>query len=174
MRSLDDVLTPEVIDELMDRIVDGESVRSILSDPHMPNRATLYRRLDRDPELERRYARALAWRMDALRDEIFDIADTVEIGTETVTKPDGSVETRDGDMLGHRKLKIDTRKWAMARLAPERYGDRVSTEISGPAGGPLQIETNDVSAIEVGRRVAFTLARAERALSKTETGASDD
>lgn len=168
MGSLDDVLTPELCDELMERIIEGESVRAILSDPHMPNRATLYRRLDRDPELAQRYSRALAWRMDILRDEIFDISDNVEIGQETVTKPDGSIETREGDMLGHRKLKIDTRKWAMARLAPERYGDRVSTEISGPAGGPVQIEAAALTEVEAGRRIAFTLARAERALTQLE------
>ncbi len=51
---------------------------------------------------------------DYLFDEIIEIADTPQLGTKKVIKPDGSVETTEGDMIEHRRLRIDARKWAWA------------------------------------------------------------
>jgi hypothetical protein len=38
------------------------------------------------------------------------------------------------------KLAFEERKWYVAKLAPDRYGDRLDAkhEITGPGGGPLQ------------------------------------
>ena len=29
-------------------------------------------------------------------------------------------------------MRVDTRKWAAARLAPKKYGDRISHDVKGP------------------------------------------
>ena len=42
---------------------------------------------------------------DYLFDEIIEIADTPQIGVKKVIKPDGSVETTEGDMIEHRRLQ---------------------------------------------------------------------
>ena len=42
-------------------------------------------------------------------------------------------------------------------MMPRLYGDRVSAELTGANGGP--IETADVSESEIARRIAFALAR---------------
>jgi hypothetical protein len=34
-------------------------------------------------------------------------------------------------MIDHRRLKVDTRKWYLSKLAPKRYGDRIAVEHSG-------------------------------------------
>lgn len=57
-----------------------------------------------------------------------EIADTPQIGVKKVIKPDGSVETMEGDMIEHRRLRIDARKWALARMSPRKYGDRQVNE----------------------------------------------
>jgi hypothetical protein len=42
------------------------------------------------------------------------------------------------DMLGHRKLQIETRLKLLAKWNPKKYGDRV--QLSGDKENPLQID----------------------------------
>jgi len=41
-------------------------------------------------------------------------------------------------MVDRSRLMIDARKWLASKLAPKKYGDKVSAELSGPDGGPIQ------------------------------------
>lgn len=36
------------------------------------------------------------------------------------------------------RLEADNKKWLMAKLKPKRFGDKVTQEVSGPGGGPIQ------------------------------------
>ncbi len=51
----------------------------------------------------------------------------------TVTKIDkhGRKERRIGDMEDRARLQIDTRKWALAKLLPKKFGDHVQID-TGP------------------------------------------
>lgn len=40
-------------------------------------------------------------------------------------------ETQTGDMVDRSKLQVDARKWLLSRLAADRFGDRISQEITG-------------------------------------------
>lgn len=80
------------------------------------------------------YARAKADQAQILADQIISIADTPQIGVIITQKPDG-VEYKRADMIEHRKLRIDSRKWVAAKLLPRKYGDKI--EHSGPDGTPL-------------------------------------
>ena len=68
-----------------------------------------------------------------LADEIVEIADT---------EPDPN----------RARVCIDARKWWASKVNKKDYGDRVSAEVSGPDGGPIQTPTNMV---EAARRLAF-------------------
>jgi hypothetical protein len=46
--------------------------------------------------------------------------------------PAVETRTRTGDMLGHRRLQVEARKWYAAKLAPKKYGDRL--ELGGELG----------------------------------------
>jgi hypothetical protein len=46
------------------------------------------------------------------------------IGTKTITKANGDVQTIVGDMIQHRRLLVDTRKWALSKALPKIYGDK--------------------------------------------------
>ena len=74
------------------------------------------------------YAREI--RSDILFEEIIDIADTTEIG-ETIKDTPVGITTETGDMLGHRKLKIDARKWVIAKMQPKKYGDKLDLTTDG-------------------------------------------
>jgi hypothetical protein len=36
------------------------------------------------------------------------------------------------------KVEIDARKWFASKFLPKRYGDKITQEISGPDGAPIQ------------------------------------
>lgn len=70
-----------------------------------------------------------------MAEEILYIADNTEEGETIVIKEDREgnpiTETRTGDMLGHRRLQIDTRKFLMAKMKPKRYGDKLDLTSDG-------------------------------------------
>lgn len=92
--------------------------------------------------------------MDAMSEEILEIAD--ETSLDTTEDSDGNVKTNH-EVVARSRLRVDTRKWLMSKLAAKKYGDRVVNELTGKDGGPIE-----VSDVEAGRRIAFALARAQR------------
>lgn len=93
-------------------------------------RTTFYKYLINNEEAQAIYKYAREIRCDTLFEEIIDIADTPEMGI--VIKTDGTrTETREGDMTDHRRLKIDARKWVVARMMPQKYGDRIDVTSNG-------------------------------------------
>ena len=50
------------------------------------------------------------------------------------------------DMVERARLQVDTRKWLLSKLRPEKYGDRSTVEMSAPGGGPLNIKVEFVDA----------------------------
>ena len=81
-------------------------------------------------ELRQLYARAKEEQLQILADEIIPVADTPQMG-EIITVKGEDREVKMCDMLEHRKLRIESRKWLLAKLAPKKYGDRIQQEISG-------------------------------------------
>lgn len=126
--------------ELIDRIATGEPLAQICRDEHMPERTVWYDWLDKDPDLFQRFARAREKGFDAIAEDALKIANTPFEGESTITRPDGSVEVRREDMLGHRKLQVETRLKLLAKWDPKRYGDRLATTLTGPNDGPVQFE----------------------------------
>ena len=87
-----------------------------------------------------------------LADEIVEIADT---------EPDPN----------RARVRIDARKWYAAKVNKKDYGDRVSAEVSGPDGGPIQPQATNM--VEAARRMAFILRAAiehNRAATKQTNG----
>lgn len=87
--------------------------------------ALFYKWIQQDASLRERYARAKADQAQVLADEIMQIADSTQEGAIITEKSDGSVETKRSDMLEHRKLRIESRKWLAAKLLPKVYGDKL-------------------------------------------------
>ena len=117
--------SPKLVEEICDRIADGESLRTICNDDTMPNRATVLRWLDVHPDFAAKYARAREAQGYAMDEKILAVADAC------------TTETAAAD-----RVKILAYQWRAAKLAPKKYGDKI--EHTGKDGGP--IETKDVSA----------------------------
>ncbi len=75
---------------------------------------------------------------------MMQIADTPQEGVKTKTLPDGTVETVHGDMIEHRRLQVDTRKWALARMFPKKFGDATLLKHADAEGNSMKIEVTRV------------------------------
>jgi hypothetical protein len=97
----------------------------------------------KDPELSTAIARARDIGYDAMAEECLHIADTPMLGEE-VTETEGDdgikVSVKKVDMLGHRKLQIETRLKLLAKFNPKRYGDKIVH--AGDDVNPVVIENN--------------------------------
>jgi hypothetical protein len=135
--------TPEIEAEIFDRMIGGESIRTICGvarDSFLPCERTFYKRASTDAEFAQHYARAREAQGHREAEEIREIADTA-------TPDDVHVA----------RLRIDARKWRAGKLAPKVYGDKQVIEGPGPKGEHM-IETTDVTPIDLARRIAFALA----------------
>lgn len=125
----------EVFDELCVYLSMGESLRTACKHEGMPNKSSVLRWLAKMPELRNQYVRSKEEGADAIAEETFDIADEFPL-----SKEDGSV---DGGYIQYARHRTDIRKWYLSKIAPKKYGDKVTSEHTGPNGGPLL--TRDVS-----------------------------
>lgn len=104
--------------------------------------ATFYDLL-KDEEKLNKYARATESRAELLADETIEIADGT--GNDIITLPDGR-EVEDQRVIARDKLRVETRKWLLAKLHPKKYGDR--TILAGDKENPLippQVIFQDIS-----------------------------
>lgn len=133
--------SPKIAAIICEEIAGGRSLRSVCREEGMPTFQTVMRWANEDRDgFRARYTLAMDMRAQMLADEMIEIADSVEIGKRTKSKSDGTVEEITGDMVERSKLRVDARKWLLARLSPKRYGDRVALEHTGEGGGPIRTE----------------------------------
>lgn len=129
------VYTEAIAEEILLRMADGETLRSICRDDHLPAESTVRHWAVEDREgFFARYAKARKIQADYWADEIIDIADDA---SRDVFEVDGK-ESINREYIQRSRLRVDTRKWLMSKLYPGRYGDLTKLEHSGPGGLPLE------------------------------------
>ncbi|CAN7612317.1 terminase small subunit protein [Neorhizobium sp. LjRoot104] len=130
-------------DRICERIAEGESLRTICRDEDMPAMSTVFKWLASNETFSEQYARARETQADALFDEILDIADTPMIGQKTKADKEGNiVEVTTGDMIEHRRLQVDARKWMAGKLRPKKYGEKPDLNVDGKLTLVPQITIN--------------------------------
>lgn len=135
-------------DRICEQIALGRSLRSVCKDEGMPGFLTVLRWLREDRGKSReKMAKARELQAETFADEIVDIADTTQLGeieTDKYVKDFGLVtEVRRADMVEHRKLRIEARKWAAGVMAPKKYGAKQQIEHSGQVGLVITDATDD-------------------------------
>lgn len=105
-------------------IAEGTPLRVICRMDGMPAWRTVYDWIANDPDFAQRMEAARLIGADAIAEEALRIADTPLEGVETETSENGVKEKR-GDMLGHRKLQVETRLKLLAKWHPRKYGDKI-------------------------------------------------
>ena len=120
--------------EICERIAKGESMVSICASKGMPVQSVVYNWLTVDKDFAERYARAREQQAEHYLDEIIAISDDVSL--DEIIDGEGNPRTNN-EAIQRSKLKVDTRKWVMAKLAPKKYGDKVTQEHTGADGKPI-------------------------------------
>lgn len=133
------VYSQDLAAKICELVGGGLCLKEICELPGMPGRTTACKWLGLHDDFANMYARAREERADLIADEIVTIADS---------EPDPNKA----------RVRIDARKWWAAKVNPKKYGDKVSAELTGKDGGP--IETKELGDIEAAQRVAYMLGRA--------------
>ena len=131
-------------DEICERLAGGESLLKICKDEGMPPQSLVFQWLIRNADFAANYARARQSWAESEFEKMMEIADTPQLGEKTKTTDKG-VEVISGDMIDHRRLQVDARKWALARMFPKKYGDATLLKHSDPDGNKLDITVTRVN-----------------------------
>jgi len=119
--------SPELCDEICERIARGETLRSICREEGKPSWTTVYDWINDDPEFALRIARARDLGHDAIAEECMGIAD--ESGAEVAVDPKTGRLVVDGEVIQRAKLRIETRIKLLAKWNPKKYGDKTQQDI---------------------------------------------
>ena len=68
--------------------------------------------------------------------------------------------TTDSGAVQKQRLQVDTRKWMLSKLAPKRYGDRVTNELANAPGEALRLEQRGASPEAMRELTAALLSQA--------------
>lgn len=127
--------TEAIVDEICERLSNGETLRSICRDDHMPHWNTVYQWMADETTISVRIARARDLGADAIAEGTVEIIDQ-----EPERDQYGKI---DPGWVAHQKLRAEHRLKLLAKWQPKKYGDRITQELTGANGGPIL--TKDVS-----------------------------
>ena len=105
--------------------------------------STVFLWIGKNEKFSEQYARAVESRTDYMSEEILEIADDGTNDYRTYEKDGKTVSAVDHDHIQRSRLRVDTRKWLMAKMAPKKYGDFQRTEVTGKDGAPLNQNISD-------------------------------
>ena len=143
----------EIAETICARMAEGESLRSICRDHYMPHRSSVYQWLRKNAAFADLYTQARELLVESWGDEMLEISD--DGTTDYVIKKGRNgteYEAVDQEHIQRSRLRVDTRKWLMSKLAPRKYGDRVEHEHLGEV-----TVTHELSDRERMRRMALFL-----------------
>jgi hypothetical protein len=140
----------------------GRSLDDICSnDAGMPATSTFLEWIEKDdpPGIAEQYTHAREIGYSLLADEIVALSDkTHEWVTVHKLSPDGDpvydekgepvlkkmLMPLNSDVIAHKRVQIDTRKWMLSKMLPKVYGDKITQEHTGSNGGPIALAAVDL------------------------------
>lgn len=134
--------SPEIANEICERLIGGESLRGICLDDHMPDARTVHRWLVVNEQFRQQYAHAREAQAETLFDDILEIADDARNDWMERRGEDDAGWVANGENLQRSRLRVDARKWMASKLAPKKYGDKVALTGGDEGDAPLQIIIN--------------------------------
>lgn len=135
---------------ICERLAAGETLTRICRDPTLPAKPAVLRALCRDEDFRAAYRRAKTLQAEQWAEEILEIADG---------GPLEEAESGEKADLQRAKLRVEARKWLLARLAgrdPEAAGETPANDLDDPP-------EIDFSALDDSERAALREILARRA-----------
>jgi len=111
--------TQELADEICNRLATGETLRTIIQEPHMPDRATIYRWMEIHESFRDNYTHAKSQQADHYFEQIID---------ESFSSHDAQIG----------RLRMDALKWVASKMQPKKYGDKLEIETKGDSAISIQ------------------------------------
>lgn len=106
----------------------GESLNKICQLDKYPKKSTVYRWLLEKENFKDKYQRAREMQQENFLDDIIAIADDSSEDYTTVAGKNGDFEKFDSEHVQRSRLRIDTRKWVMERMAPRKYATKTQVD----------------------------------------------
>lgn len=126
------IRTPANAAEICNRLKEGKlSLRKVCADMGISDSAVRQWAFDEPDGFGAEYAHARHIGYLAMADDVIETAETPLVGEETTDSPLNGLVIKKGDMLGHRRLVVDTKKWLLSKVLPKIYGDKIQVEHSG-------------------------------------------
>lgn len=127
--------TKELAIKICDRIAGGESLCAVCRDIGIPEPTVIGWFVDDKDGVFDYYARARKIQGEQMFEDLLNITDDsqndwMERNGHTVV---------DQEAVQRSKLRVDTRKWILARMDTQRYAETSKQEHTGKGGEPLQI-----------------------------------
>ena len=114
----------EIFNNICEIIISGKSLRTALLNCKVKIDVTTFFKWMRENEnLSNQYARATIERAELMFEDMLDIAD--RLPEKTMTKFGTAIDTGD---VQHQRLRVDTRKWALSKMMPKKYGNILDTD----------------------------------------------
>ncbi len=113
--------TPEIVEEICERMALGETLTSICKSDHMPVRCVVNQWRQDDEDVNRHIGRARDLGFDAIAEG------TIEIADDKMEDPQS------------RRVRIDTRLKLLAKWDPKRYGERLDIDLDANLTGDVKI-----------------------------------
>lgn len=120
--------TPDLVERICSDLSSGRAIREVAAEEWCPSEPSIYRRMASDADFSDQIAKARAAQQDHEIEECVRMADEA-------TPEDWQVV----------KLRIWSRQWRAAKLAPKKYGDRQSIDLGGQPDNPLRTESTAVT-----------------------------
>ncbi len=137
-------------------IIEGYSLRQSGEVDGMPAKRTILRWCVENETFRHHYTRAKEDQADAFAEELLDIVDENRNDwVERENKKTGDMYIAlNEEAIARSRLRMDARRWLMGKMKPKKYGDKITSEITGANGGP--IEYADAKAALLRRAVPAT------------------
>lgn len=151
------IFTDKLGEELCERMCNGEAPSVICKDPKMPTYSTVIKwTLSDDPKYEAfrimfEEAKKIMWLYHA--DQMLNIAD--DSTNDYIDRYNKFTEETervfDNENSQRSKLRIDTRKWLLAKMLPHVFGEKVDVSVGGRDGKPIAIAAITMNAEDAER-----------------------
>tara|TARA_R110000868_G_scaffold386170_1_gene654360 strand:- start:278 stop:796 length:519 start_codon:yes stop_codon:yes gene_type:complete len=125
--------TPALAAEICERLSDGEPLRQICRDDHMPSWVAVYQWMDKDQELSLSIAHAREAGQDAMAERAY--AEMYEEPERILSEGGNRIDSGYVQLV---KARAEITLKMLAKWNPKRYGDRVA--LAGDASSPIKVE----------------------------------
>ena len=124
------MFTQAMADSVLELLATGKSLRKSAVEAGT-SEGTVYRWLELNPQFAEEYARTRACAYRMLADEIIEISDEADV--EAKYQGDDVKLDLSAVAVARNRLRVDSRKWMLAKMLPKVYGDKLEL------GGGLEL-----------------------------------